>query len=323
MRRRQFLGALSSAAWPMAAWAQQQPKPRTIGFLGVGAPSTWSDWTTVFVERLRELGWVEGRNVVIAYRWADGRNERFAEIAAEFARIDVDVIVTGGGAVPAAKQATSVIPIVFAVANDPVAAGYVGNLARPGGNVTGFTLLAPDLAGKRVELLREVVPDLRRLAILANAGSPGAVLEMVEVQTAASMLGLETAKLEISQANDVAPAFETLNGRANALYVCSDGLTNANRVRIITFALTARLPTIYSDRSSVTAGGLMSYGPNTADLFRRAAGHVDKILRGTKPSDIPVEQPTQFDLTVNLITARALGITVPPTLLARADKVIE
>ena len=325
MNRRTLLTLLGGAAtaWPVGAWAQQQPSLRTIGYLGIGAASTWSNWTNVFVERLRELGWIDGRTVAITYRWADGSNERVAEIVAEFVRMNVDVIVTGGGALFAARQATSVIPIVFAVANDPVGAGHVASLARPGGNVTGFTLQAPDVAGKRVELLREVVPGLRTLAILGNAGNPGAVSEISEVVAITRALGLEAAKLEILQANDVAHAFEALNGRANALHVCSDALTVANHVRINTFALAARLPTSYSDRSAVAAGGLMSYGPNTADLFRRAAGHVDKILRGTKPSNIPVEQPTKFDLTVSLITARALGLTVPATLLARADEVIE
>jgi putative ABC transport system substrate-binding protein len=314
--------AASSGLRPHVAQAQQG-KLRTIGFLGVGSPANWSDWTAAFVERLRDLGWIEGRTVAIIYRWAEGRNERFAEMAAELVGMNVDVIVTGGGAVPAAKQATSTIPIVFAVANDPVGAGYVASLPRPGGNVTGLTIQAPDLAGKRIELLREVVPALRTLAVLGNVRNAGAVVEMNEIAATARPLGLELAKLEVSRAADIAPAFEALRGRAEALYVCPDALVVAETIRINTFALAARLPTMYGNRRYLAVGGLISYGPNVVDLFRRAAVHVDKILRGGKPSDIPVEQPTKFELTVNLITARAIGLTVPATVLARADEVIE
>ena len=283
-----------------------------------------SQWTAAFVQRLRELGWIEGRTVAIEYRWAEGRSERFAEIAAEFVRLKVDVIVTTWNrAVLAAKQATSVIPIVFALAGDPVGSGLVASLARPGGNVTGLSVQQTDLAGKRLELLREVVPGLRRLAIMANVGYPDAVLEMGEVQAAARTLGLEVVTLEIRRAEDIAPAFEALKGRADALYVCTDALVNTNRIRINTLALGARLPTMHGIREYVEAGGLMSYGANFPDLFRRAADYVDKILRGAKPADIPVEQPTKFDLVINLTTAKALGLDVPPTLLARADEVIE
>ena len=246
-----------------------------------------------------------------------------AEIAAEFVRLKVDVIVTTATAVPTVKQATSVIPIVFALGTDPLGSGLVASLARPGGNVTGLSIQQSDIAGKRLELLREVVPGLRRLAIMGNVGYPKAVLEMGEVQAAARTLGLEVAPLEIRRAEDIAPAFEALKGSADALYVVGDALVHANRTRIITFALSARLPTIFNNRDYVEAGGLMSYGPNFSDLFRRAADLVDKILRGTKPGDIPVEQPTKFDLVINLTTAKALGLEVPPTLLARADEVIE
>jgi putative ABC transport system substrate-binding protein len=276
------------------------------------------------VQRLRELGWIDGRTVAIEVRWAEGRVERAAEIAAEFVRLKVDVIVTSGTPqVAAAKQATAVIPIVFAVAGDPVGTGLVASLARPGGNVTGLSVLATDLAGKRVELLREVVPGLRRLAIMGNAGNPVIVLEMGEFQEAATTLGLEAAMLEIRRAEDIAPAFEALKGRAEALYVCQDLLTITNRVRINTLALGARLPAMLASRELVEAGGLMSYGPNFPDLFRRAGDYVDKILRGAKPADLPIELPTKFDLVVNLTTAKALGLTMPPTLIARADEVIE
>jgi putative tryptophan/tyrosine transport system substrate-binding protein len=325
MRRREFIAMLGGAvAWPLGALAQQSGKPPTIGFLGQSTRSATSEWTTAFVQRLRELGWIDGRNVAIEYRWGEGRDERFAQIAAEFVRLKVDVFVTAGTPqVLAAKQATSVIPIVFAVAGDPVGTGLVASLARPGGNVTGLATLAADLAGKRLELLREVVPGLGRLAILGNVGNPLSVLELGAVQAAARTLGLEVHALEIRRSQDIAPAFEALKGHADALYVCIDGLVNTNRIRINTSALGARLPTMHGARDYVEAGGLMSYGPNYPDLFRRSADYVDKILHGAKPGDIPVELPTKFDLIINLTTAKTLGLTVPETLLARADEVIE
>ena len=294
----------------------------TIGFLGADA-AAFSPWTAAFVARLRELGWIEGRTVAIEYRWSQGRTERYAEIAAEFVRLKVDVIVTVGSAVPIVKQATAVIPIVFAVGIDPVGSGLVASLAQPGGNVTGLSLQANELAGKRLELLREVVPQLHRLAIMFNAGNAQPVLEMGETQAAARMLGLEVAPLEIRRAEDIAPAFQALKAQADALYVAVDQLIVANRTRILTFALGARLPTIFSTRDFVKAGALMSYGPNYSELFRRAADYVDKILRGTKPGDIPVEQPTKFELVINLTTAKALGLTIPESFLLRADEVIE
>jgi putative ABC transport system substrate-binding protein len=325
MRRREFIMFIGgvAAAWPLPLSAQQAGKMPTIGYLGATTPSAWAPWTAAFVQRLRELGWIEGRNIRIEYRWAEGRTERYNEIAAEFVRLKVDVIVTGGPAVGAAKQATSVIPIVFAVAEDPVGSGQVASLARPGGNVTGLSLLRTDTAGKRLEILREVLPGLRRLAILANVGFPQSVLEMDEVQATARTLGFEVAKLEIRRAEDIVPAFEALKGGVEALYVCSDALVNTNLARINTLTRVARLPTMHSVREYVEAGGLMSYGPNYSVLFRRAADFVDKILRGAKPGDLPVEQPTKFDLVINLTTAKALGLTVPPALLARADEVIE
>jgi len=223
----------------------------------------------------------------------------------------------------AAKQATSVIPIVFAAAGDPVGGGLVASLARPGGNITGLSVQAPDLAGKRLELLREVFPDLRRLAIMGNVDYAATVLEMHEFQEAARTLRLEVIPLEIRRTEDIAPALESLKGRAHALYVVGDPLANLNRVRVNTFALVARLPTMSALREYVEAGGLMSYGPNVPNMFRRAADYVDKILHGAKPADLPVEQPTKFELVINLPTARALGLGIPPTLLARADEVIE
>ncbi len=324
MRRRGFITLLAGAvAWPLAALAQQPAKLPTIGFLGTSTPSAWSYNVAFFVQRLYELGWIEGRNVVIEYRWAEGRSERFAEIAAEFVRLKVDVIVTSGGAVVAVKQATSVIPIVFAVANDPLGTGLVASLARPGGNVTGLSNQASDLGAKRLELLREVVPSLHRLAIMANVGYPAAALEMVEIQTTARTLGLEVATLEIRRAEDIAAAFEAPKDRADALYVIGDPLVATNRIRINTLALVARLPTMHTVQDLLEGGGLMSYGPNYPDLFRRAADYVDKILRGAKPADIPVEQPTKFDLVINLTTAKALGLTIPESFLLRADEVMQ
>jgi putative ABC transport system substrate-binding protein len=282
------------------------------------------DWTAAFSQRLGELGWIDGRNLAIEYRWAEGRNERATEIAAEFVRLKVDLIVTGGTAnVVAAKDATELIPIVFAAAGNPVGNGLVASLARPGGNVTGLSNQSTDLAGKQIESLREMVPGLRRLAILANIGSPISVLDMREVQAAAGALGLSIVALEIRRAEDIVPAFAGLDGRADALLVSPDPLVNTHRVRINTLALGARLPTMHAFRESVEAGGLMSYGPNFPELYRRAAAFADKILRGAKAADIPVEQPTKFDLIVNLTTAKALGLTIPPTLLARADELIE
>jgi putative tryptophan/tyrosine transport system substrate-binding protein len=323
--RREFITLLGGAvAWPLAAYAQQPAKLPTIGYLGPSTPSVESQRLAAFVQRLRELGWTENRTITIEYRRAEGREERFAEIAAEFARLKVDVIVTAGtAAVVRAKQATSVIPIVFAVAGDPVGTGLVASLARPGGNVTGLSNQSADLAGKRLELLREVVPSLRRLAILANASSPIGVLEMREAQAAARTLGFEVATVEIRRAQDIAPAFDALKGPADALYVAADPLVTTNRIRINTLALGARLPTMHGQGDNVEAGGLMSYGANYPDLHRRAADYVDKILRGAKPGDIPVEQPTKFDLVINLTTAKVLGLTVPPSLLTRADEVIE
>jgi putative ABC transport system substrate-binding protein len=324
MRRREFIPFLGGvAAWPLAARAQQAAKLPTIGYLGTAAASAWAPWTAAFVQRLHELGWIDGRTVAIQYRWAEGRAERSAQMAAELAHLKVDVIVTGGNAALAAKQASSVIPIVFALVDDPIGTGLVASLARPGGNITGLSMQATDLAGKRLALLREVAPGLRRLAIMANVEYPAAAAEMAQVQAAARTLGFDPTVSEMRRAEDIAPAFEALKDRADALYVVGDALVITHRVRINTLALIARLPTVYFVREYVEAGGLMSYGPNFPDLFRRAADYVDKILRGAKPGEIPVEQPTKFDLVINLTTAKALGLTIPESFLLRADEVIE
>jgi putative ABC transport system substrate-binding protein len=324
VKRRQFITLLGgAAAWPLAARAQQAGKVPTIGFLGSATPSYLAQETAAFVQRLRELGWIDGRTVAIEYRWGEGRNERFAEIAAEFVRLKVDVIVTSGTAALVVKQATSVIPIVFAVAADPLGAGMVASLAHPGGNVTGLSTQLADAAGKKLELLREAIPGLRSLAIICNVGYPASVLEMSEVQAAARTVGLKVATLEIRRAEDIAPAFEALKEQVEALYICGDALTATNRSRIYTFALVARLPTISGSRGLLESGGLISYGPNWPGLYRRSADYVDKILRGAKPADLPVEQPTKFDLVINLTTAKALKLRIPESFLLRADEVIE
>lgn len=323
MRRREFITTVGGAAvWPMAAVAQPSGRLPTIGFLGANA-SGFGPWTAAFVARLRELGWIDGRTIAIEYRWSEGRNERYAEIAAEFVHLKVDVIVTVGSAVPTVRQATASIPIVFAVAIDPVGSGLVANLARPGGNITGLSLQATNLTGKRLELLRELLPQLRRLAIIYNSGNDQTVLEMNETQAAARTLQLDVAPLEIRKMQDIAPAFEMLKPQADALYVVVDQLVVANLMRILTFALSTRLPMIFSTRDFVRSGELMSYGPNYVDLFRRAADYVNRILQGSNPSDMPVEQPTRFELVLNLTTAKALGLTVPELFLLRVDDVIE
>jgi putative tryptophan/tyrosine transport system substrate-binding protein len=323
MRRREFILAFGGAAtWPLVARAETGKVP-TIGFLGSSTPSTWALWVAAFEQRLRELGWIDGRNITIEYRWAEGRSERIAEIAAEFVRLNVDVIVTSGSSIAEAKRATSVIPIVFAIAADPVGGGFVASLARPGGNVTGLSNASPELAGKRIELLREIVPGFRRLAIMVNADISQAVQEMAEAQTAARKLGLDAITREIRRADDIGSAISSLKGHADVLYVVSDTLANTNRSHINSLALVGKLPTIHGNREYIEAGGLISYAANYPDLFRHAADYVDKILHGTKPAELPVEQPTKFDLVINLTTAKALGLTIPESFLLRADEVIE
>ncbi len=325
MRRRDVIAAIGGVvAWPLTTRAQQTAKQPTIGFLGSGTLEGQGQWVAAFLRRLRELGWIEGRNFTIEYRWAEGSSDRAAELAAELVRHKVDVIVTyANPIVLAVKRSTSAIPIVFAAAADPIGTGLVSTLARPGGNITGLSVEATDLGSKRLELLRDLVPSLRRLAIMANVDNSASVLEMREVQSASGTLGLEVKTLDIRQAEDIAPAFDKLKSHIDALYVCIDTILFANRIRIITLALAARLPTMFTTREAVKAGGLMTYGPSFPELFRRAGDYVDKILHGATPKDLPVEQPTKFELVLNLTTAKALGLTVPETLLARADEVIE
>jgi putative tryptophan/tyrosine transport system substrate-binding protein len=324
--RRDFIGLFGGlfAAWPCAAEALLSGRIPTIAYLGPSTPALDSYRLPAFIQRLRELGWIQGRTVAIEYRWAEGRDDHLAQIAAEFVRRRVDVIVTS--ATPpslAMKRATSTIPIVFVTVGDPVGTGLVASLARPGGNVTGLWQEETYAAGKRVEMLREIIPNLRHLGIMANGGNPSATLQMHQVEAMTRTLGLEAVTTEIHRAEDIGPAFDALKGRVQALYVCNDPLAATNRVRINTLALGIRLPTMFMGREYVGAGGLISYGPNFADLYRRTAELVDKILRGAKPGDIPVERPTKFDLVVSLTTARALGLTIPKSFLQRADEVID
>jgi putative ABC transport system substrate-binding protein len=326
LQRREFIALIggAAAAWPFALRAQQPARLPTIGYLGSGTPAADVPWTTPFVQRLHELGWIEGRTVAIEYRWGDEVAERYAAFVAEFVRLKVDVIVTAGTVpVAAAKQVTATIPIVFAAAGDPIGAGLVTSLAHPGGNVTGLSVQQSDSAAKRLELLRELVPDLRRLAILVHIDNAATALDLQAVQAAAGTLGLEVVLAEVHRAEDIAPAIAAAKGRADALYVATGPLLNTDRVRIAALAIEARLPAMCGFREPVEAGGLASYGPRIPDLFRRAADYVDKILRGAKPAEIPVEQPTKFALTVNLATARALGLRIPESFLVRADEVFE
>ena len=324
MRRREFITLLGGAAvaYPFAARAQPSDQLRRIAVLG-DSPAAWKVWIGGFAERLGELGWIEDRTAAIEYRWSEGRPERVAEAAAEFVQRKPDVIATYGGAALVLKRATASIPIVFAIAIDPLGAGLVQNLSRPGGNVTGLSIQQTDTSGRRLEVLRELVPNLQRLAIMFDGGYRAAVGENDAVQAIARKLGLEAAPYEIRRAEDIERVFDALKGRVDALYVVGNALIEINVASIVTLALGAQLPTSLATAESVRAGGLMSYGPDYPALFRRAADYVDRILRGTKPGDLPVEQPTKFDLVINLKTAKALGLTIPPNLLVLADEVIE
>jgi putative ABC transport system substrate-binding protein len=322
LKRREFITLLGGAAagWPLPVRAQ--PVSKTIGFIGTSA-SGFGAWAAVFAKRLLELSEIDHRTVAIEYRWSEGRPERVAEIAAEFVQQKVDLIVAYGGAAVTVKKATASIPIVFAPAADPVGIGLVTSLSHPGGNATGLSIQATEAAGKRLELLREVIPKLRRLAILFDGGYAATVQEKDEVQDLARTLGLEVVPQEIRRAEDIASAFAALKGQADALYVTENALIFTNRETIIALALDAELPTTCTNADIARAGALMSYGPNFPALFRRAAEMVDKILRGTKPGDIPVEQPTKFDLVINLKTAKVLGLTISDKMLALADELIE
>jgi putative ABC transport system substrate-binding protein len=327
LSRRAFAASLGAALTPaimaLPALAQANKLP-TIGFLGATTPTVWSPFVSAFLGRLRELGWVDGRNMTIEYRWAEGRGDRYTTLAAELVQRKVAIIVTAGtGPIIALMKTTSDIPIVFAAAGDPIGTKLVASLARPGGNVTGLSNQQTDLAGNRIEVLRDIVPGLKRLAAMGNVNVPNVTLEMKEVEAVAAKIGMEIVKVEIRRTDDIIPGIEGLKGRADGLYVCTDPMITQHNVRINTVAMSLKLPTVYAFREYVRNGGLLSYGPNFPDLFRRAGDFVDKILKGAKPADIPVEQPIKFDLIVNLTTAKAIGLNVPETFLLRANEVIE
>jgi putative tryptophan/tyrosine transport system substrate-binding protein len=323
MRRREFIRLLgSTAVWPIAAHAQQGGK-KVVGRFGAG--SATAPLNEVTTEALRELGWVEGENVVYERRFAEDRVERLPELAADLVRLKVDVIVAGGTLAPlAAKRATSTIPIVMNSCGDPLGTGLVASLARPGGNVTGMSLMVPELAGKRLELLREILPKLARVAVLWDAANPYTTIGFKETQSGARTLGVEVQSLEVRSPDDFDRAFEAARQQhPDALVTVDDPLT-LDHVKLITdFTAGQRLSSVHELKEFAAAGGLVSYGTNLADVIRRAAGYVDKILKGAKPADLPVQQPTKFELVINLKTAKALGLTVPPSLLARADEVVE
>jgi len=329
MRRREFIWALGgAAAWPLAAHAQQGGKRYVVGiFNAAGAPpfASGAKLNAVFVKALEELGWVEGRNVVFVQRFVENRLERLPELAGDLVRLDVDIIAAGGTLAPlAAKRATATIPIVMLAAGDPLGSGLVASLARPGGNVTGMSLMAPDLGGKRLELLKEVLPRVSRVAVLWNAANPYSAIVFKETQAGAVILGIEVQSVEVRNPDDFDGAFElTKRLRPDALIVVEDPLTISNGTRVINFVATHQLPALYGVREFVDLGGLISYGANIADLFRRAADYIDKIFKGAKPAELPVQQPTKFEMLVNVKTAKALGLDVPHRVLALADEVIE
>jgi putative tryptophan/tyrosine transport system substrate-binding protein len=324
MQRRAFITLLggATAVWPLAARAELPAK--TIGVLGATSAAAWVPMIASFEERLRELGWIDGRTIAIVYRWADGNSSRFAGIAAELVAMKVDVIVTVGSAVATVMRATSTIPIVLAAAVDPVASGFVQSLAHPGGNVTGLSLQSSEIGNKRLEILREVIPGLSRVAVMANVNYPGSARESATVQATAHKLGLTAEALDIRQPEDIAPAITSLKGGAGALYLCTDSLVITNSSRINAAARDANVATMWGAREWIgSEGGFISYGPNESGQFRQAADYVDKILKGRNPAEIPVAQPTKIDLAINLKTAKALGLTIPETFLLRADEVIE
>jgi putative tryptophan/tyrosine transport system substrate-binding protein len=324
MKRREFLLLMGGVAVvsTSAAYGQQSAKPPVVGFIVAGTQASHGAWVTAFAHRLSELGWTDGRNVKIEYRWAAGDVGQTTQFAAEFVQRRVDVIVTSAYGVVAAKQATSTIPIVSAAFGDAVDNGIVKSLARPGGNVTGLTIQPAELSSKRLELLRDIIPNVRRLAALVNTHVVGAQ-EVIAIQTACAKLNLDANVLDVQTAEDIEAMMATLAGNTDALYVYSEPLTNANRDKIIKAATSAKIPTIFGFREFVDAGGLISYGPSFIDLFARAAEYTDKILRGAKPADLPVQQPVKFDLIINLKAAKALGLSISETVLTRADEVIE
>ena len=325
MKRRTFAaGLLGAVTLPFAVHAQRAGKPPVIGYIGANNEAIDRPRINAFMQRLSDLGWAEGRNIAVDARFTQGVVARAGEIAAEFVRRPVDLILTAGDAqVIAAKKATDAIPIVFAAVGDPVGNGLVASLPNPGGNATGLSLQLTDSVGKRVDLLRDLLPNLRHIGLIGNFINPTVAVEMRAAQSEARALGIETIPSGFSRTGEVAPAIEKLKGLVEALYVCQDPLIGSNIAEINASAIDARLPAMFSVRELAERGGLISYGPDLVTMYRRAAEMADKILRGAKPADIPVEQPTQFNLAINLKTANALGLKVPDALLPRADQVIE
>jgi putative tryptophan/tyrosine transport system substrate-binding protein len=324
VRRRHFLSILGGAAasWSAASQAQQSAKRPIVGFIVPGTPESHGKWVAAFTQRLAELGWVEGQTVLLEYRWAAGHAERYPEIAAELAGLNVDVFVTSvSGAVAAAKRSAPNVPIVYTALT--TGSSFIVTLAHPGGTVTGLSQMGPELGGKRLEIFNEIVPGLRRLAILGVAGGTNTAPETASVTAAAQALGIEIIPLAVRQGEEIAPAIASVKGRVEALYVIIDPFISVSQRQINTLALEAQLPTMHGLREYVVSGGLASYGASFEDLFRRAGDYVDKILRGAKPADLPVEQPTKFDLVINLATARVLGLTVPQAVLVSATEVID
>jgi putative ABC transport system substrate-binding protein len=327
VKRREFISLLggAAAAWPLAVRAQQLSRVPRIGVLLLGTPTSFAPRTQAFVEGLRDLGYVEGRTVAIEWKWGQDRDDLLPDLAAELVRSQVDVIVTAGTPpTKALKNATRTIPIVMAIVGDPVAAGLVDSLARPGGNATGFSIVATDLSGRRLQLLKEIVPGLSSVAVMSNLANPQSQMELRETQSAARRLDLRLHSVPISADTSIENAFEKIKKEpVQALIVVTDAILYSQRSQILDLAAGNRLPAMYPYRDFPEAGGLMSYAPSDRDLFRRAASYVDRILKGANPGDLPVEQPTKFELVINLKTAKALGLAVPPTLLASADEVIE
>jgi len=324
--RRTFLAAAVTGgllAKSAAARAQQAGRVHRIGFLSLQSGLTST--TEAFHQGLRELGYVEGRNLIIEYRWAARKEERLPELAAELVQLKVEVIVTAAApTIEAARRATSTIPIVMAAVADPVGSGLVASLARPGGNVTGLTALSTDLAGKRLQLVGELVPKATRVGVLAHHGSSATRLFLEEMRVAAQQMKVQLVIQEVNEAGDLPGAFAAMQReRAQALIVQVTPFSADNAKRVLELGAQHRLPAMYDVRSFVEAGGLVSYGPSLSEMFRRAAFYVDRILKGAKPADLPIEQPTKFELVINLKTAKALGLTIPRSLLGRADEVIE
>jgi putative ABC transport system substrate-binding protein len=306
------------------AAAQQTKNVPRIGFLGGSSAAAYSGFIDAFRKSLRDLGYVEGQNIAIEYRYADGKRDRLSDLSADLIRLKVDVILVSGSlAIGALKNATKTIPIVMTTVEDPVAQGFVDSLARPGGNITGLTNLAPELSGKRMELVKETLPKVDRIAVLWDPSGPGPAVAFKETQAVAPPMGLQLQSLQVRSPNDFEGAFKAaIAERSGALIVLQSFLTNAHRRRIVDLVLTHRLPGMYTQMEYVEVGGLMSYAPSYTDIYRRAATYVDKILKGTKPADLPVEQPTKFEFVINLKTAKQIGVTIPPNVLARADRVI-